>query len=200
MAHMPRRTPAQAGGIPVPSPADFGVCAAGGPGPMDDVFSDIVFSPPVDTDDSLYDSAQQHRGTFVAVPRRCCGGGWTGGRQDCALWLRGRGYWCHAGGLPQSLEFGAWGWGGGGALSWAAVRLGDGWQQTRPVGAKKRRRPLVSFKCLPPCVTFRRVVAPLRGPGRSSVLPFACCVGSLLSVGRCGRCSRWCRFRVRGAQ
>ena len=52
----------------------------------------------------------------------------------------------------------------------------------------------------PPCVTFRRVVAPLRGPGRSPVLPFACCVGSLRSVGRCGRCSCWCRFRVRGAQ
>ena len=52
----------------------------------------------------------------------------------------------------------------------------------------------------PPCVTFRLVVAPLRGPGRSPVLPFACCVGSLRSVGRCGRCSCWCRFRVRGAQ
>ena len=51
-----------------------------------------------------------------------------------------------------------------------------------------------------PCVTFRLVVAPLRGPGRSPVRPFACCVGSLLSVGRCGRCSCWCRFRVRGAQ
>ena len=38
------------------------------------------------------------------------------------------------------------------------------------------------------------------GPGQSPVLPFACCVGSLLSVGRCGRCSCWCRFRVRGAQ
>ena len=52
----------------------------------------------------------------------------------------------------------------------------------------------------PPRVTFRRVVAPLRGPGQSPALPFACCVGSLRSVGRCGRCSRWCRFRVRGAQ
>ena len=51
-----------------------------------------------------------------------------------------------------------------------------------------------------PCVTFRRVVVPLRGPGRSPVLPFACCVGSLLSVGRCRRCSCWCRFRVCGAQ
>ena len=51
----------------------------------------------------------------------------------------------------------------------------------------------------PPCVTFRRVVVSLRGPGQSLVLPFACCVGSLRSVGRCGRCSCWCRFRVRGA-
>ena len=48
----------------------------------------------------------------------------------------------------------------------------------------------------PPCVTFRRVVVPLRGPGQSPVLPFACCVGSLRSV---GRCSCWCRCRVRGA-
>ena len=52
----------------------------------------------------------------------------------------------------------------------------------------------------PHCVTFRLVVARLRGPGQSPVLPFTCCVGSLLSVGRCGRCSCWCRFRVRGAQ
>ena len=52
----------------------------------------------------------------------------------------------------------------------------------------------------PPRVTFRRVVAPLRGPGQSPALPFACCVGSLRSDGRCGRCSCWCRFRVRGAQ
>ena len=40
-----------------------------------------------------------------------------------------------------------------------------------------------------PCVTFRRVVVSLRGPGQSPVLPFACCVGSLCSVSRCGRCS-----------
>ena len=52
----------------------------------------------------------------------------------------------------------------------------------------------------PPCVTFRRVVVPLRGPGQSPARPFACCVGSLRSVGRCGRCSGWCRFRVRRAQ
>ena len=51
----------------------------------------------------------------------------------------------------------------------------------------------------PPC-DIPSVVAPLRGPGRSPVLPFACCVGSLLSVGRCGRCSCWCRFHVREAQ
>ena len=52
----------------------------------------------------------------------------------------------------------------------------------------------------PPCVTFRRVVVSLRGPGQSPARPFACCVGSLRSVGRCGRCSCWCRFPVRGAQ
>ena len=49
-------------------------------------------------------------------------------------------------------------------------------------------------------MTCRRVAVSLRGPGQSPVLPFACCVGSLRSVGRCGRCSCWCRFRVRGAQ
>ena len=53
---------------------------------------------------------------------------------------------------------------------------------------------------VPPCVTFRLVVVLLRGPGQSPVLPFACCVGLLLSVGRCGRCSCWCRFRVCGAR
>ena len=52
----------------------------------------------------------------------------------------------------------------------------------------------------PPCMTFRLVVVSLRGPGQSPVLPFACCVGSPLSTSRCGRCSCWCRFRVRGAQ
>ena len=44
----------------------------------------------------------------------------------------------------------------------------------------------------PPCVTFRLVAVSLRGPGQSPDLPFACCVGSLLSVGRCGRCSPLC--------
>ena len=52
----------------------------------------------------------------------------------------------------------------------------------------------------PPRVTFRLVVAPLRGPGQSPILPFAYCVRSLLSVGRCSRRSCWCRFCVRGAQ
>ena len=41
----------------------------------------------------------------------------------------------------------------------------------------------------PPPVPFRPVAVSLRGPGQSPVLPFACCVGSLRSVGRCGRCS-----------
>ena len=52
----------------------------------------------------------------------------------------------------------------------------------------------------PPCVTFRWVSVSLRGPGQSPVLRFACCVGSLCSDGRCGRCSLWCRFCVSGAQ
>ena len=33
-----------------------------------------------------------------------------------------------------------------------------------------------------PCVTFRQVVVPLRGPGQSPGLPFACCVGPLRPV------------------
>ena len=65
--------------------------------------------------------------------------------------------------------------------------------QTHPLCPKQATPP-------PPCVTCRRVVVSLRGPGQSPVRPFACCVGSLRSVGRCGRCSCWCRFRVRGAQ
>ena len=52
----------------------------------------------------------------------------------------------------------------------------------------------------PPGVTSRLVVVSLRAPGQSPVLPFACCVGSLLSVSRCGRCSCGCCFRVHGAQ
>ena len=76
----------------------------------------------------------------------------------------------------------------------------------RPGGVMEGSRHMITavhcmhIKIMPPCVTFRLVVAPLRGPGQSPVLPFACCVGLLLSVGRCGRCSCWCRFRVRGAQ
>ena len=46
----------------------------------------------------------------------------------------------------------------------------------------------------------RRVAVSLRGPGQSPVLPFACCVGSLRSDGRCGRCALWRGFRVGGAQ
>ena len=39
----------------------------------------------------------------------------------------------------------------------------------------------------PPCVTCRLVAVSLRGPRQSPVLPFACCVGSMLSDNRCGR-------------
>ena len=53
---------------------------------------------------------------------------------------------------------------------------------------------------IPPRVTLHRVAGSLRGPGRSPVRPFACCVGSLRSVGRCGRCALWCCFCVSGAQ
>ena len=47
-------------------------------------------------------------------------------------------------------------------------------------------------------MTFRLVVAPLRGPGQSPVLPFACCVGLLLSgafagvVSAFAEPSSWC--------
>ena len=81
------------------------------------------------------------------------------------------------------------GWGGGGAVEAAVL----------PDTSLAHGYPPKQL-WLPPCVTFRPVAAPLRGPGRSPGLPFACCVGSLRSVGRCGRCSCWCRFRVRGAQ
>ena len=77
--------------------------------------------------------------------------------------------------------------GGGSQMPW---RPGTGGQGQSGGGHRLR----------PPRVTFRRVVVPLRGPGQSPVLHFACCVGSLRSVGRCGRCSRCWRFRVRGAQ
>ena len=78
------------------------------------------------------------------------------------------------------------------------------WQERVPRAVHSRTSlPLHPKSCInpppPPCVTFRRVAVSLRGPGRSPGLPFACCVGSLRSVGRCGRCSCWCRFRVRGA-
>ena len=51
-----------------------------------------------------------------------------------------------------------------------------------------------------PRVTARQVAVSLRGPGQSPILPFACCVASILSDGRCGWCSLRCRFRISGAQ
>ena len=39
-----------------------------------------------------------------------------------------------------------------------------------------------------PCVTFRRAAVSLWSAGQSPVLPFACCVGSLRSDGRCILC------------
>ena len=57
--------------------------------------------------------------------------------------------------------------------------------------------------CRPPiprCVTFLRVAVSLRGPRQSPVLPFTCCVDSMLSDGRCGRRSLWRHFRASGVQ
>ena len=89
-------------------------------------------------------------------------------------------------------------YGGGGGLLGTPAPIAYGLCQQRFLGCASASKG--HLRNTPPCVTFRLVVAPLRGPGRSPVLLFACCVGSLLSVGRCGRCSCWCRLRVRGAQ
>ena len=97
-------------------------------------------------------------------------GGWGGVHPPLKSWLR----W------PTMVTL-VWRWGGG---------------VTPPPPAVHGH----SNTSLPPCVTFTRVVVSLRGRGQSPVLPFACCVGSLLSVGRCGRCSFWCRFRISPAQ
>ena len=90
-----------------------------------------------------------------------------------------------------------------GEMGIGVLRVDRGWTVRVPFAGRARRPPApggIRTRGGTPCVTFRRVVAPLRGPGQSPVLLFACCVGSLRSVGRCGRCSCWCRFRVRGAQ
>ena len=75
-------------------------------------------------------------------------------------------------------------------------------RKIQPKGARTALAAISNLYGTPPplCVTFRWVVISLRGPGQSPVLPFACCVGLLLSVSRCGRCSCWCRFHVRRAQ
>ena len=77
---------------------------------------------------------------------------------------------------------------------------GHPWKEAGEGGGTGGATPWIWSRTPSPRVTFRRVVAPLQGPGQSPVLPFACCVGSLRSVSRCGRCSCRCRFRVRGAQ
>ena len=67
----------------------------------------------------------------------------------------------------------------------------------RPNREQGKSHSTVAHKTATPCVTFRLLAVSLQGPGQSPLLPFACCVGLLLSV---GRCSCWCHFRVRGAQ
>ena len=95
----------------------------------------------------------------------------------------------------------------GGALVWEPFSADSCSLGKRPCVLSPHQAP----PSPPPRVTFRRVVVPLRGPGQSPVLPFACCVGSLLSVGHCGfgqnvvililvKRSGRCHFRVRGAQ
>ena len=84
---------------------------------------------------------------------------------------------------------------------WREMGQGNGRGKWR--GGNRRRHlstAIQNASCQPPLCEVRLVVASLRGPGRPPVLPFACCVGSLRFVGRCGRCSCWCLFRVRGAQ
>ena len=103
-----------------------------------------------------------------------------------------------ADGLPCARGNGLWRAHGGKRHGVPGAPCGRG--RGRPGGCERRAPGALQPPPPPPHVTFRRVVAPLRGPGQSPVLPSACCVGSLRSVGRCGRCSCWCRFRVRGAQ
>ena len=70
----------------------------------------------------------------------------------------------------------------------------------RRVAGHRIAVPPASVISPPPRVTFRRVAVSLQGTGQSPVLPSACCVGSMRSDGRCGRCSLWRCFRVSGAQ
>ena len=72
-------------------------------------------------------------------------------------------------------------WGGGGCRARWAAATGEWTAAATPEGQEFRGGALRT-----PRVTFRRVVVPLRGPGQSPVLPSACCVGSVRSVGCCG--------------
>ena len=136
------------------------------------------------------------------------------------LALLGQGTWtktvCFRGGVGDWVYLGVWGGGGGGGvvvqqhdsclfensiLEPSALRMqSDIWTSTDKTGQQWLTGLLSACEPTGTCtprVTFRRVVVPLQGPGQSPVLPSACCVGSLRSVGRCGRCSCWCRFRIR---
>ena len=85
-------------------------------------------------------------------------------------------------------------------------------QRATPIGIQiERRTPAALLQRVHATIKLMLQTTPLRGGGDSKkkfqknfqkifVRPFACCVGSLRSVGRCGRCSCWCRFRVHGAQ
>ena len=114
------------------------------------------------------------------------------------------------GGALEKVSQSLWGEGLGAVCSGRrCVCCGGGRLLGRGRGASAQPDPRLCCKHLqgwplpsppPPCVTFHRVAVSLGGPGQSTVLPFACCVRSLRSVGRCSLCFCWCRLRVGGAQ
>ena len=85
-----------------------------------------------------------------------------------------------------------------------ALQRGPLWQSDRlALGGGVHCRKLPKGQCWlppPPCVTFRQVAVSLQGPGQSPLLPFACCIGSMLSDGSCGLYPLWCCCHVSGAQ
>ena len=126
------------------------------------------------------DVLEERKGGGVWVRQVCVPHGPTRFSQTVNLVFSRDGHFCLEGGGGQAIA--------------------DGPPGGRGVGGGGGSLEAMARRCRPPCVTFRLVVVPLRGPGQSPVLPFACCVGLLLSASRCGWCSCWCRFRIRGAQ
>ena len=89
------------------------------------------------------------------------------------------------------------------ALSLMGLNCQCAWGLGRGFGPLLRQWRTPASHPPPPCVTFRLVVVPLRGPGQSPVLPFACSSGCcFLSAAAAGALagvisafadpSRWC--------